>query len=106
MKNNRKLTPALESSLFDSISEESKLEIRKKVQEDIREYTEQMQKDVAKQLKQIRESAGMTQNEVAALLDVNQSYIVHLEKGNRNVSIATMARYANAVGKKLEVSFS
>lgn len=50
-----------------------------------------------------RIAAGMTQAEVAAWAGTTQSAIARLEGGTVSPSIATLRKYARAVGKRLKV---
>ncbi|WP_125770772.1 helix-turn-helix domain-containing protein [Companilactobacillus furfuricola] len=56
-------------------------------------------------LTQIRKEAGMTQRELATISKVPQSTIARIETG-ANTSVDTLTKIANALGKKLIVSFS
>lgn len=46
------------------------------------------------------EDAGLTQRELARRVDVPQSTIARIERGN-NTSVDTLSKIANALGKKL-----
>lgn len=51
-----------------------------------------------------REDAGLTQRELARRVDVPQSTIARIERGN-NTSVDTLSKIANALGKKLKIEF-
>ena len=51
-----------------------------------------------------RESAGLTQRELAELASVPQSTVARIERGN-NTSFDTLSKIANALGKQLKVEF-
>ena len=53
----------------------------------------------------VRKEAGLTQRELANVSKVPQSTIARIEKG-ANTSVDTLTKIANALGKKLTVSFS
>lgn len=53
----------------------------------------------------VRKEAGLTQRELANVSKVPQSTIARIETG-ANTSIDTLTKIANALGKKLTVSFS
>ena len=55
-------------------------------------------------LLKVREDAGLTQRELAKRVDVPQSTIARIERGN-NTSVDTLSKIANALGKKLKVEF-
>ena len=56
-----------------------------------------------------RNSAGLTQTQVAERMGTKTSTVARLESsllsGKRSPSIDTLRKYASAVGKKLEVHF-
>lgn len=51
----------------------------------------------------LRESRGLTQAQVAKLLGISQPAVAKLEAGARNVKLATLCRYAEALGAQLRV---
>lgn len=53
----------------------------------------------------VRKEAGLTQRELATVSKVPQSTIARIETG-ANTSVDTLTKIANALGKKLTVSFS
>lgn len=55
-------------------------------------------------IRAIREASGMSQEELASMLDVGQSYISRLERRN-NVTLATLTEIARALGGSLEITF-
>ena len=57
---------------------------------------------VALELAQARKAANLTQLQIAELMDTKQSVVSRIERG-ANVSVATVARYAEACGKHLEI---
>ncbi len=57
---------------------------------------------IAMELAQARKEANLTQLQIAKLMDTQQSVVSRIESG-ANVSVATVARYAAACGKHLEI---
>ena len=55
-------------------------------------------------LLKVREDAGLTRRELARRVDVPQSTIARIERGN-NTSVDTLSKIVNALGKKLKVEF-
>jgi len=53
-----------------------------------------------------RKKAGFSQAEVARRMGVSQPVIVRLESGTHSPTLSTLARYAAAIGVKLDVSRS
>lgn len=58
--------------------------------------------DLAKELHDARTDAHLTQADIAARMGTTQSVISRIERGS-NVSVETLAKYAKACGKQLEV---
>ncbi|MFO7761887.1 MAG: helix-turn-helix domain-containing protein [Thermodesulfobacteriota bacterium] len=60
-----------------------------------------------KQLIKIRKDAGLTQEELAAILHTKKSNISRLENVHSNVSpkLSTIEEYARAAGYRLEINF-
>ena len=58
--------------------------------------------ELAKELHEARTQAHLTQSEIANRMGTTQSVISRIERGS-NVSVETLARYAKACGKHLEV---
>jgi HTH-type transcriptional regulator/antitoxin HipB len=54
-------------------------------------------------LRQARESAGLTQEEVAHRLRTKKSAISRIENHAADVRLSTLRRYADAVGAKLQI---
>lgn len=51
-----------------------------------------------------RHEAGLTQQQIADKLGTNRTYIAALERGRKNITFATLAKYAAACGKKVAVT--
>jgi transcriptional regulator with XRE-family HTH domain len=58
-------------------------------------------------VRQMRQAAGLTQRELAALIGVSQPMIARLERGSdrRTPNWDTLGRIAAALGRKLQVAF-
>jgi len=56
-------------------------------------------------LRFIREASGLSQDELAARLDVGQSYISRLERRD-NITLATLAGIAKALGGSIEITIN
>lgn len=59
-----------------------------------------------RELAKNREELGLSQAEVAARIGTSQSALARLERGEGNPTLATVDRYASAMGKKIEWSIS
>ena len=55
-----------------------------------------------RELAKKREELGLSQAEVAARIGTSQSALARLESGEGNPTLATVDRYASAMGKKIE----
>lgn len=62
---------------------------------------ESLRLESAVALLKAREDAGLTQRELAKRVDVPQSTIARIERGN-NTSVDTLSKIANALGKKVK----
>lgn len=54
-------------------------------------------------LRQAREAAGLTQEEVAVQLHTNKSAISRIENHADDIRLSTLKQYAKAVGTKLQL---
>jgi len=59
-----------------------------------------------RQLRQAREDAGLTQQEVASRLGKPQSFVSKCESGERRVDVIELVRFASIYGKSLEFFLS
>lgn len=57
-------------------------------------------------LRQAREAAGMTQEEVAKRLKTQKSAISRIENHANDVRLSTLRRYADAVGANLQIKLT
>ena len=55
-------------------------------------------------LRQAREEAGLTQEEVAQRLDTQKSAISRIENHAEDIRLSTLEKYARAIGKRLHLS--
>jgi len=71
----------------------------KKWKESEAEYT------LVKALIEARNAAGMTQQQLAKLSDIDQAVLSRIESGKANPSIKTLQRVAKGLDKKLVIEF-
>ena len=57
-------------------------------------------------LRQARESAGLTQEELARRLKTKKTAISRIENHAEDIKLSTLERVASALGKKLQVSIA
>jgi len=55
-------------------------------------------------LKQAREEAGMTQDQIAKKLHTQKSAISRMENHAEDIRLSTLEKFATAVGKKMDVA--
>jgi transcriptional regulator with XRE-family HTH domain len=61
-----------------------------------------IQSEIGKRIKEIREKKKFTQEELATKSQINRTFLIHVEKGRRNVSVKSLERILNG----LSVTFS
>lgn len=62
--------------------------------------------ELVEALYKARKEAGLTQQKLAEKLGTNQTYIAALERGRKNITFATLTRYAHACGEKIAISLT
>jgi len=60
---------------------------------------------VGKEIRKIRKNQHLSQRELAQKTGISQQLISRIEKGRENISLITLKRISNALGKKVEISF-
>ncbi len=60
-----------------------------------------MKEKIGKRIAELRKAKNLSQQKFANEADIERSFFTHIEKGRKNISIATLERIFNA----LEVSF-
>lgn len=58
---------------------------------------------LALQVAKERQRKGLTQAQLAKKAKMPQSQLARIESGNNNVTVATLSKIANALGKKLQI---
>ncbi len=56
---------------------------------------------IGHRIKELRETATMSQKDLAYSADLDRSYIASVENGQRNISIVNIEKIANALGISL-----
>ncbi|MDO4183378.1 MAG: helix-turn-helix transcriptional regulator [Coriobacteriia bacterium] len=64
------------------------------------------ERDVTRKIVQARQEEGLTQAELAQRCGMKPANLCRLENGNGNPSVATLARIAAGLGRRLEINFS
>lgn len=60
---------------------------------------------LSKVLYDARKQAELTQMEIAERMQTTQAYIAKMERGQINITLDTLDKYAKACGKELVISF-
>ncbi|XBX04439.1 helix-turn-helix domain-containing protein [Enterocloster clostridioformis] len=55
-------------------------------------------RSIAENIRKLREQRGMTQEELAGLAEISQSYLSKIEAGSRNIGMKTYARILETLG--------
>lgn len=71
--------------------------------ESIDEQTQSLASGIIKELIAIRKSKGMTQKDIAEITGIMAPNIARIESCKRVPTINVLMKYANAVGKTLEI---
>ena len=64
-----------------------------------------IKKEFGKKVKQFRLELGISQEELAFRSGLHRTYISDLERGNRNVSLETIQKIANALNISIDKLF-
>jgi MerR family transcriptional regulator, light-induced transcriptional regulator len=59
-------------------------------------------KDIGQRIRELRTNTGQTQAQLAASAGLNRAYIVSVERGKQNISMAVVVKIANALGVSIE----
>jgi len=54
-------------------------------------------------LKQAREKAGITQDEIARKLNLKRTAITRIENHSEDIRLSILEKYANAIGKSVQI---
>ena len=61
---------------------------------------------IGQRIKELRETATMSQKDLSYAADLDRSYIASVENGQRNISIVNIEKIATALGVTLKVFFN
>ena len=59
-------------------------------------------RELMRQLVEARQEGGLSQTEIAARMGTSQSAVARLERGDFDVRLSTLERYAAAVGRTVD----
>ena len=63
---------------------------------------EQYLKDIGQRIRELRVKRGQTQAQLAGSAGLNRAYIVSVERGKQNISMAVVIKIANALAVPTE----
>ena len=66
----------------------------------------EIKKAVGIRLKQIRKSNNYTQQKLAEASGIDRTFISHIEKGNRNITIETIEKFTLTIGINMKSFFN
>lgn len=69
------------------------------------EQTLAIRRDFGNRVREVRQQAGLSQEDLAHLASLDRSYIGGVERGERNVSLVNIHKIANALNVRPEVLF-
>ncbi|MGA9115842.1 MAG: helix-turn-helix transcriptional regulator [Bacteroidota bacterium] len=67
--------------------------------------TMRIAEQIGLRIRSLRLEKGWSQEELAFRSQMHRAYIGHIERGERNISIATLEKVAGALGVKVRVFF-
>ncbi len=67
--------------------------------------TAELAYELGRQVRELRESHGLSQRELAERMQTTQSVIARLEAGGSKPSISTLERVADALGASVDIHF-
>jgi transcriptional regulator with XRE-family HTH domain len=59
-------------------------------------------KEIGRRIRAERRKQDLTQEKLAELSDISESFMGHIERGGRTLSVETLAKLANALGLSVE----
>ena len=61
-------------------------------------HIENLQRSLGRRIRELRSKHGWTQEQFAEFCGLHRTYLGHVERGEKNVSLSTVLRVANALG--------
>jgi transcriptional regulator with XRE-family HTH domain len=66
---------------------------------------ENLQRSLGRRIRELRSKHGWTQEQFAEFCGLHRTYLGHVERGEKNVSLSTVLRVANALGVRISSLF-
>jgi transcriptional regulator with XRE-family HTH domain len=67
---------------------------------------EEVQRTLGDRIRQLRSSQGWSQEQFAGVCGLHRTYMGHVERGEKNVSLSTVVRISDALGLRLPELFA
>jgi transcriptional regulator with XRE-family HTH domain len=64
-----------------------------------------LQRSLGRRIRELRSDQGWTQEQFAEFCGLHRTYMGHVERGEKNVSLSTVLRVANALGVRISALF-
>src|SRR5580704_7225454 len=68
-------------------------------------HIDNLQRSLGQRIREMRSKHGWTQEQFAEFCGVHRTYLGHVERGEKNVSLSTVLRVANALGVRISALF-
>jgi transcriptional regulator with XRE-family HTH domain len=68
-------------------------------------HAENVQRSLGRRIRELRSKRGWTQEQFAGICGIHRTYLGHVERGEKNVSLSTVLRVANALGIRVTALF-
>jgi len=68
-------------------------------------HIDNLQRSLGRRIRELRSKHGWTQEQFAHFCGVHRTYLGHVERGEKNVSLSTVLRVANALGVRISALF-
>jgi transcriptional regulator with XRE-family HTH domain len=65
----------------------------------------QLQEKIVERIAELRKNKKLSQQKFSYEAEIERSYLTHVEKGRKNISIETLAKITNALGISLKDFF-
>jgi transcriptional regulator with XRE-family HTH domain len=68
-------------------------------------HIDSLQRSLGRRIRELRSKQGWTQEQFAEHCGVHRTYMGHVERGEKNVSLSTVLRVSNALGIRISALF-
>jgi transcriptional regulator with XRE-family HTH domain len=68
-------------------------------------HVQNLQRSLGRRIRELRSKHGWTQEQFAEFCGLHRTYLGHVERGEKNVSLSTVSRLADALGVRIPALF-